>query len=107
MSADILVVDDNQANLDQIACLRCADGYAPRLASGGVDGVAVEAPPDLIKRSPTLTDTRIVAVTAPAMADDRSQIRDAGFDRSVLEPIDKETFVGEIERLLARDSDGG
>jgi two-component system cell cycle response regulator len=117
----ILVIEDNRDNRELIAYLLEAYGFAPRLAAGGVEGVrmALEEPPDLIlldirmpgmdgyevvaalKPHPALARTRIVAVTASAMLDDRKRIDDAGFDGYIRKPIDPETFADTITDLLA------
>ncbi len=117
---NILVIEDNPANLDLVAYLLRAHGFAPRLAANGADGLrlALDEPPDLIlldlrmsdidgyeiaaslKPQPSLKDTRIVAVTASAMLDDRSRIADAGFDGYLRKPIDPETFVDDVRRFL-------
>lgn len=117
----ILVIEDNRDNRELIAYLLQAYGFAPRLAASGVDGVrmALEEPPDLIlldlrmpgmdgyevvaalKPHPALARTRIVAVTASAMLDDRKRIDEAGFDGYIRKPIDPETFADTIRGLLA------
>jgi len=133
MPPGILVIEDNQANIELIDFLLGAHGYTPLLASDGKEGLqlASQQRPDLvlldlrmpgldgyevaaaIRKQPELAHTRIVAVTASAMAGERERIAAAGFDGYIQKPIDPETFISQIERFLAaqpvaRDaSDGG
>jgi two-component system cell cycle response regulator len=120
MPPNILVIDNNADNVDLVAYLLRARGYAPRVASSGAAGVrtAVEDPPDLIlldismpdmdgyavaaalKPRPALEGTRIVAVTAFAMVEDRERIATAGFDGYIQKPIDPELFVDQLSRFL-------
>jgi two-component system cell cycle response regulator len=119
--ASILVVEDNEHNLALIDYLLKAYGYAPMLARNGSDAVrtASEACPDVIlldirlpgmdgyevaaviRETPGLERTRIVAVTASAMVGDRERIVAAGFDGYVQKPIDPETFIGTLEPFLS------
>lgn len=118
----ILVVADQRDNMDLIAYLLQAHGYSPRLALTGNSGLgmAIKAPPDLILldlRMPGMSGyevaaaikdrdgfkhTRIVAVTASALTENRQRIVDAGFTGYIHEPIDPETFVAAIEQYLPR-----
>lgn len=118
----ILVIDDNKDNLDLIAYLLRAHGYRPRLAGGGAEGVqmAVRDPPDLIlldirmpgmdgyevvtelRSQAALESTRIVAVTASAMVEDRKRIAEAEFDGYIQKPIDPETFTDRVRTFLPR-----
>jgi CheY-like chemotaxis protein len=120
MSACILVVEDNEDNITLIDYLLRAHGYTPWLAREGREGVrlAIEHVPDVVlldirmpgmdgyevaaalQAQPTLAGTRIVAVTASAMAGDREQIAAAGFDGYIDKPIDPERFSGQVERWL-------
>jgi CheY-like chemotaxis protein len=117
---NILVIDDNKDNLELIAYLLRAHGYSPRVASGGAEGVrmAVQQPPDLIlldirmpgmdgyevvaalRPQPALQHTRIVAVTASAMVEDRKRIDDSDFDGYIQKPIDPETFPDQVRNFL-------
>jgi len=119
-AATILVIEDQRDNMDLIDYLLRAHGYAPRLALTGTDGLrlALEAPPDLILmdlRMPGMDGyevaaaikdragfqrTRIVAVTASAMVEDRDRINAAGFHGYIQKPIDPETFIATIQQFL-------
>jgi two-component system cell cycle response regulator len=116
----ILVIDDNQDNRDLVEYLLRARGHSPRIATGGSEGVtmALAEPPDLIlldirmpemdgydvvaalRAASALTHTRVVAITASAMAEDRKRITDAGFDGYIQKPIEPEAFVDQIEKFL-------
>jgi CheY-like chemotaxis protein len=124
VAARILVIEDNEENITLIDYLLRAHGYAPLLARDGAEGVrvALAERPDMIlldirmpgmdgyevaavlKKDPTLSGTRIVAVTASAMVGDRERIAAAGFDGYIQKPIDPETFMGQVERLLPEPS---
>ena len=55
-------------------------------------------------RSSTVPNCRVVALTAHAMAGDREQALEAGFDGYITKPIDIRTFPGQIERALAGET---
>jgi two-component system cell cycle response regulator len=116
----ILVVEDNEDNLTLIAYLLAAHGYSPLLARSGREGLelALSARPGLIlldirmpemdgyevaaaiRNTPGLERTRIVAVTASAMAGDRERIAAAGFDGYMQKPIDSEMFIAALGPFL-------
>ncbi|HSZ14741.1 MAG TPA: response regulator [Solirubrobacteraceae bacterium] len=120
MTAIILVVEDNEDNITLIDYLLKAHGYTPLLAREGSEGVrlAVEHLPDLVlldirmpgmdgyevaaalKLKPSLSATRVVAVTASVMVGDREQITAAGFDGCIEKPIDPEGFIAQLECWL-------
>jgi len=120
-SARILVVEDNLENIDLIDYLLRAHGYSPSLAVNGYDGLrlADQMEPDLvlldirmpgmdgyevaiaIKARPALEHTRIVAITASAMVNERQRIDAAGFDGYIQKPIEPELFIGQLEHLLS------
>jgi two-component system cell cycle response regulator len=120
VSARILLIEDNPANLELMSYLLRAFGYAPRTFGDGVEGVsaAQRDPPDLIicdvqlptmdgyevarllKSDPVLRAIPLVAVTALAMVGDRERTLAAGFDRYISKPINPETFVQQIEDVL-------
>lgn len=120
MAAQILLIEDNAANLELMLYLLQAFGYHPHAATDGPEGVAAARrnPPDLIicdvqlptidgyevarllKSDPALRSIPIVAVTALAMVGDRDKVLAAGFDGYISKPIDPETFVGQMEGFL-------
>ncbi len=126
MTASILVVEDNAANIELTQFLLNASGYIPLLALSGAEGVrlATEERPDLIlmdiqmpgmdgyeataaiKRDPALQACPIVAVTAFAMVGDKDRILSHGFSGYISKPIEAETFVAQVEAYLPPDLRG-
>jgi two-component system cell cycle response regulator len=124
---EILVVEDNHQNMQLMEFLLRAFGHRPVMAATGADGVrlARERRPKLIlmdiqmpemdgyevireiKKDSALRTSRVVAVTAFAMAGDKQRVMDSGFDGYISKPIVPETFVGEIEAYLSEDLDQG
>jgi len=120
VSGGILVIEDTPANSQLLDFLLRAHGYIPRIAATGEEGLqlAEAEPPDLVlldmrlpgldgyevalemRKRPELRNTRIVAVTASAMVGERERIVEAGFDGYIQKPIDPETFMDQITRLL-------
>jgi len=119
MSARILVVDDNSANLELMVYLLRAFGHVPVGVSNAKDALRqTEDGFDLIltdirmpemdgyefaRRVRALRETRlpIVAVTAHAMTGDRERVLAAGFDGYISKPIEPQAFVGQVEAFLA------
>jgi CheY-like chemotaxis protein len=120
LSARILVIEDNPANLDLMLYLLQAFGHMTYAACDGEAGLATAAQekPDLIvcdvhlpvldgfgvvhrlKSDPELRSIPVVAVTALAMVGDRDRVLGAGFDGYLAKPINPETFVDQVERYL-------
>lgn len=120
MSARILIIEDNTANLALMTYLLRAYGHTPLVASEGDAGLklANDEKPDLIlcdvqlpnvsgydiarqiKAAPALRDIPLVAVTAFAMVGDREKALAAGFDGYLTKPIEPETFVQQVEGFL-------
>ncbi len=117
---DILVIEDNEDNIELIDYVLRAHGLSPLLALSGTEGlrIAAEQRPDLImldirmpemdgyevvariRRMPELAHTRVVAVTASAMAHDRERIAASGFDGYISKPIDPLTFLEQLRPFL-------
>ncbi|MBI3160335.1 MAG: response regulator [Chloroflexi bacterium] len=53
-----------------------------------------------IRTSPSLSNTRVVAVTAEASVDQLNKSRDAGFDGFIGKPLDPDRFPEQIRRIL-------
>jgi CheY-like chemotaxis protein len=120
MSARILLVEDNPANLALMEYLLRAFGHTTISAPDGARGLAmaIESIPDLIlmdlhmptldgfeaarqiKQVPALQRIPVVAVTASAMVGDRDKILARGFDGYIAKPITPETFVSQVESFL-------
>lgn len=121
MSARILLIEDNPANLELMSYLLRAFGYAPRTAADGGAGLelALGEAFDLIvcdinlpvmdgyevarrlKADPARRAVPLVAVTALAMVGDRDKVLAAGFDGYITKPINPEAFVGQVAAYLA------
>lgn len=56
-----------------------------------------------IRNSPTLRDTKVVAVTAEASTEQMSKSKNAGFDGFIGKPLDPDRFPDQIKRILAGD----
>lgn len=121
---NMLVIEDNAANLELMTYLLAAFGYTPHSATTGRQGLALAQStryslivcdvqlPDIdgyevarqLKTDPALKHVPLLAVTALAMVGDRDYILAAGFDGYISKPIMPETFVREIEAFLPADA---
>lgn len=122
MSGTVLLIEDNEQNRYLVtflleahgytvhACvdgkhgIEAARGFVPRLVLldiqlPGMDGYAVAA---ALRGIEALRDTPIVAVTSYAMPGDREKALAAGCTGYIEKPINPETFVAEVEQVLAR-----
>lgn len=120
MSARVLIIEDNFANLELMTYLFSAFGHTVLTAENGIEGVetARRELPDLIvcdvqlpdidgfevarrvRDDPRLAAIPMVAVTALAMVGDRDRVLAAGFDGYLAKPIDPETFVHQMQGFL-------
>ncbi|MDP9018050.1 MAG: response regulator [Candidatus Eremiobacteraeota bacterium] len=120
MSAQILVIDDNQTNLDLIVYLLHAFGHTATGAMDGLSGLAAAQAGtfDLVltdilmpgidgfefvkrfKADTRLHSINLVAVTALAMVGDRERVLAAGFDGYISKPIEPDRFVSEVDTFL-------
>jgi CheY-like chemotaxis protein len=109
----VLVIEDNEENIYLVTFLLEKYGYTVLQAREGEEGIkkAGEAGPDLIlldiqlpgidgydvarllKGNKATMDIPLVAVTSFAMAGDREEILNRGFQGYIEKPIDPETFV--------------
>lgn len=123
MSARILIIEDNPANLELMTYLLQAYGYSVSSASDGGEGVraAQKGRFDLIicdiqlpvldgyeiarelKADARVRDTPLLAVTAYAMVDDRKKVLAAGFDGYFSKPITPEIFVEQVHAFLPEE----
>jgi len=127
MTARILVIEDNPANLALVEYLLNASGYITVAATDGATGVRVarETRPDLVicdlqmpglsgyevleelRADPTLARTPVIAVTAFSMQDDQIKVLSAGFNGYLSKPIEPERFVAQVEEYLPLDQRRG
>ncbi len=120
MSARILIIEDNPANMELMRYLLQAFGHAALAASDGRQGLisARYEMPDLIicdihlpkldgfgvvrklKDDPCTQVLPVIAVTAQAMVGDRDKLLKAGFDGYICKPIEPEYFVAQVDAFL-------
>ncbi len=116
----ILIVDDNSANLDIFETRLAAHGYDIITASDGVAGLAVakERKPDLIlldimmpkmdgievcrrlKGDPTLPFIPIIAVTSYALDGEESRAEQAGCDAYFSKPVSPRALLAKIREYI-------
>lgn len=116
----VLVVEDNPANMKLATLLLEHAGYGVLRSDNALDGIALarEKHPDLIlmdiqlpgmdgleatrilKADETLRQTPIVALTAFAMKGDEAKVRAAGCDAYIAKPIQYQSFLAEVAKLL-------
>lgn len=120
MSAHILAIDDNRANLELMVYLLEAYGYEVAAASDGLLALerARRATFDLIlcdilmpgidgfeflkrfRAGSQNAGCKVIAVTALAMVGDKERILGAGFDGYIAKPIEPEHFIEQVAEFL-------
>lgn len=115
--ANVLVIDDNEADLDLLTYLLAARGHKVIQAHGGQEGIrsAMAMKPDLIfcdlrlpdvsgfdvlarlHATADLAKTPVVAVTVLGTVGDRRMVLDAGFDDHIAKPIEPAEFLVEVD----------
>lgn len=120
MSASILIIEDNHANMELAEYLLSYAGYTSRKAYDGAQGLQLiaEQRPDLVicdlqmpvmggyqvlqqvRGNPATRDLIVIAVTALSMPGDKAQVLAAGFDGYLSKPIEPEIFVAQLEIYL-------
>jgi two-component system cell cycle response regulator len=120
LSARILIIEDNPANMELMSYLLEAFGHTVLSVYNGEEGVEAARTqlPDLIlcdvhlpkmdgygvlqqlKSEAALRNIPVIAVTALAMVGDRQKLLAAGFDGYLGKPIEPELFVGQCEQYL-------
>ncbi len=116
----ILVIDDNLINLKLIRVILTKKGYEVQTAGNamealsllesmnpalilmdiqlpGMDGLTLTRK---IKATPRTSTIPVVALTAYAMKGDEQKTREAGCDGYISKPIDVESFVTTISRII-------
>ncbi len=121
MTAKILVVEDNPANMKLAALLLEHAGHEVLRAGNADAGIAIarESGVDmvlmdiqlpgmdglqatrLLKSDPTTRRIKIIALTAFAMKGDEERIRAAGCDGYIPKPIEYKSFLAEVARQLS------
>jgi two-component system, cell cycle response regulator DivK len=116
----ILIVEDNERNLKLVRDVLEFAGFRTVAATCGEDAVAVagDARPDLVlmdvqlpgidgvttlgllRRSPDLVATPVVAVTAFAMKNDQARFLAAGFDGYLEKPISVRDLPLQVRDVL-------
>jgi two-component system, cell cycle response regulator len=120
VTARVLVIEDNEANLELMTYLLRAFGYETvvardglaglaRIRQGGVDLVICDIQLPGVDGLALVAEARataagraipLLAVTAFAQAGDRERLLSAGFDGYLSKPIEPETFVDRIAGFL-------
>ena len=116
----ILLVEDNEMNRDMLSRRLIRNGYEVVIAVDGQQGVdmALSERPDLIlmdmslpvidgweatrriKANDATRGTRMIALTAHAMAGDREKAMEAGCEDYDTKPIEISRLLGKIAALL-------
>ena len=120
--ARILLVEDNEMNRDMLSRRLTRQGFEVTCAVDGGEGVSMarELKPDLIlmdmslpvldgweatrqiKGDDATRSIPVIALTAHAMADDRTKALEAGCDDYDTKPIELPRLLEKIRRLLVR-----
>jgi len=125
--ARILIIDDTPGNMLLTSIMLESQGhtlYCADRARAGID-IACQELPDLVlmdvqmpemdglaavkilKADPRTQAIPVVALTAYVMKGDRERILAAGFDGYIEKPIEYESFVAEVGRLVGPQLAGG
>ena len=117
----VLVAEDNPVNRELLREVLQSNGYAVVEACDGKEALRqIEAThPDIllldlgmpvmdgystvqhIRDNPAIAKLPVLAVTAYAMQSDREKVMAAGFDGYVSKPVQTNTLLAEMQRLLA------
>lgn len=120
MALRVLLIEDNEQNRYLLTFLLERSGHQVTAANDGLAGIrlAQQHEPDVVlldiqlptmhgydvakglRQIPALATTPIIAVTSYAMPGDREKALAAGCDNYIEKPIDPETFVSEVERIV-------
>jgi CheY-like chemotaxis protein len=123
----ILVVEDNEMNLDMLSRRLVRAGFEVVSATdgrAGLEKVRAERPdlvlmdmslPEMdgwavtraVRADPAVAGTRIIALTAHAMASDREAALAAGCDDYDTKPVEFPRLLGKMRALLARERGDG
>jgi CheY-like chemotaxis protein len=120
MSASILIIEDNQANIDLMTFLLTAFGHRPLCATDGETGVALamRAKPDLIlcdlhlprldgygvvqrlRAEPLTRDIPVLAASALPVSDGCAELRRAGFSGCLPKSLEPDDLLPMLESFL-------
>lgn len=120
-----LVIEDNEDNMNLITFILKKNGYSTVLAENGRRGVelAIQERPDFIILDIQLPDidgyevlrlirgsaadgkVPIIAMTSFAMSGDREKLLNAGCSGYIEKPIEPETVMTEIEKIIKKNSE--
>jgi two-component system cell cycle response regulator DivK len=122
--ATVLIVEDNVSNFVLIARMLGYMGIHPEWKTSGYEVVEyADTLPSLdlilmdirlpyedgygalrkLRRSPSLQNTKVVAVTAEASVEQLNKARMSGFDGFISKPLDPDRFPDQIRRILSGD----
>jgi len=122
--AKILLVEDNELNRDMLSRRLTRRGYEVVVAEDGERGLELVRAerPDLVlmdmslpgidgweatrrlRADPEIADTRVIALTAHAMAGDRERALEAGCDDYDTKPVEMERLLLKITTLIGAPS---
>ena len=122
--AKILLVEDNELNRDMLSRRLTRRGYQVVVAEDGERGLELVRAerPDLVlmdmslpgidgweatrrlRADPEIADTRVIALTAHAMAGDRERALEAGCDDYDTKPVEMERLLLKITTLIGAPS---
>ena len=125
MSLRILLVEDNELNRDMLSRRLLRANYTVITAGDGAEALRVirEEHPDVVlldmnlpikdgwttcqevRADPSIENTRIIALTAHAMGEDKIRAMEAGCNDYATKPVDFPELLEKISQLAAGDSE--
>ena len=125
MSLKILLVEDNELNRDMLSRRLLRANYTVLTAADGVEALRVirEQHPDVVlldmnlpvkdgwttcrevREDPRIANTRIIALTAHAMGEDKARALAAGCNDYATKPVDFPELLEKISQLAPGDSE--
>ena len=125
MSLKILLVEDNELNRDMLSRRLLRANYTVLTAGDGEEALRVirEQHPDVVlldmnlpvkdgwstcqevREDPSIENTRIIALTAHAMGEDKARAMAAGCNDYATKPVDFPELLEKISQLAAGDSE--
>lgn len=125
MRVKILLVEDNELNRDMLSRRLLRANYTVLTAGDGAEALRVirEQNPDVVlldmnlpvkdgwttckevREDPNIAHTRIIALTAHAMSEDKARALAAGCNDYATKPVDFPGLLKKISRLATGDSE--